>query len=64
MNFIKYSTYASIVIVFFFNIVIAQQPIWPVNLSVPNHNHINCTFAEKHSQFHGAIDFEVMDFSK
>ena len=33
-----------------------QQPIWPISQNVPNYNQINATFAEKHSEFHGAID--------
>ncbi len=39
----------------------AQQPSWPVNSSVTGYNEINCTFAERHSQFHGALDLNVGD---
>ena len=36
-----------------------QNPVWPIAASVPNYNQINTTFAEKHSQFHGALDLHI-----
>jgi hypothetical protein len=46
-----------------FNNLFAQNtPVWPVSSSIQNYNQVNCTFAEKHTQFHGGIDttlFEV-----
>lgn len=41
------------------NLQAQQSPVWPVSASVPNYNQINCTFAEKHSQFHGGIDINI-----
>ena len=43
-----------------FDYIQAQQtPVWPVSTIVPNYNQINCTFAEKHSQFHSGIDINI-----
>ena len=39
--------------------LLAQSPVWPVSNTVANYNQINTTFAEKHSQFHGALDLHV-----
>lgn len=38
-----------------------QTPVWPVSSLVANYNQINCTFAEKHSSFHGALDLHTAD---
>jgi hypothetical protein len=38
---------------------ISQNPVWPVSNNEPNYNQINCTFAEKHFQFHGALDLNT-----
>lgn len=42
----------------------AQSPSWPISTTVANYNQINCTFTEKHSAFHGALDLHIANNEK
>lgn len=56
MNFNKLIVLLSCVLT---NITIySQSPSWPLD---NNWNQINCTFAEKHSEFHGGIDINLVN---
>lgn len=59
-SFSKIIKIASFLLGLQLNYIQAQQsPVWPVSASVPDYNQINCTFAEKHLQFHGGIDINI-----
>lgn len=40
------------------NFTYSQSPVWPLSSTW---NQINCTFYEKHSAFHSAIDINLPD---
>jgi hypothetical protein len=48
-----------LLLIYDFNLL-SQNPVWPLN---DNWNQINCSFAEKHSAFHGALDINLANNS-